>query len=76
MVNVALFVIPEPKPGTRTVLASNPTAPPGPLIANGGDNTFICGECGFTLAEHVEGGQVQNVVLKCPRCDSYNETRT
>ncbi len=67
---VKLKIIPEPKEGTRTVLA--PDGPFPALKAHGTVN-YICGSCGQLLLEGMERDGVQNIVIKCGKCGKYNE---
>lgn len=74
--NIELVVIPEPPEGSRAVLVSD-SHRPHPLATGTGEVNCLCGACGFTLCEGLESaGQVAGVVLRCPRCTTYNETRT
>ncbi len=64
-----LNVIPESKKGT-TVYASKTL----PVIKNkGGNTTYLCGNCGAKIGETIIEGKFKNVVLKCPKCNLYNE---
>ena len=77
---VVLLVVDEPDPDSgATVIysAQDPTSPPIPLIlGTGGDVALLCGDCGFHIGEDLEGGQVSQMVLQCPRCGAFNRTRT
>lgn len=42
-------IIPEPQPGTRTIL----TAPQAPAIKGEGDDSILCGNCGVTLVSNL-----------------------
>jgi hypothetical protein len=63
-------VIPEPKPNTRSVIA--PTFK-GPAIKGEGPHSYTCGSCGLTLLKNVECKQVQDIVVRCHECQSFNE---
>lgn len=76
MVNVALKVIPEPAEGTRTVIDTSSDLK-GPAFTGQGEVNYLCGECGLMLAEGMESAaQISNMVIRCWRCESFNETRT
>lgn len=78
MPNVLLFVIPEPEPDTRSVVTRGPEGKPlTPFFSSKGDVHLLCGECGLTLVEGaMQAAQFSNIVFHCPRCRTYNETRT
>jgi len=68
---IALTVIPEPAPNTRSLLV-----PQGkfPVIRGEGDMDLVCGKCGQVLVESVgKGVWLKNLVIRCPNCKSYNE---
>lgn len=70
-----MIVIPEPE-HSRTILRTT-TSPPGPIMRGAGTVNYVCGHCQFRLAEGLDrAGQLVNLVLICPRCSAYNETRT
>ena len=69
MATVKMTVIPEPKPGTATILA--PTV--SPAIRSQDDMNYDCGSCGTTLLENVAYKQVMDVIIKCPKCAAHNE---
>jgi DNA-directed RNA polymerase subunit RPC12/RpoP len=48
------------------------SAPPV-LIASTNIVDYICGDCGAVLM-HAEQGQVDNLVVHCTECGSYNST--
>jgi phage FluMu protein Com len=66
-------VIPEPAPNTRSVLA--PTFV-GPVMSGAGANSYACGSCGTVLLDRVEYKQVQDIVVKCGKCQAFNEIPT
>jgi hypothetical protein len=68
-----LTLIPEPKPGTRSVLVQPPGAAPFPFIIGVGNLDLLCGQCGAVLLKSVVEGQVSNVVFKCPTCGNFSE---
>jgi hypothetical protein len=63
-------VIPRPAPNTRSVLAPDFK---GPVMKGTGPLRYTCGSCGVTLLRYVEYNQVQNIVIKCGGCSSFNE---
>ena len=70
------MVIPEPDPGTRSVLDRRGE---GTLIFDfnrpGSPQTdMVCGNCGAPLVHGMAVSQVANLVLRCNRCGKYNET--
>jgi hypothetical protein len=69
-----LVVIPEPAPGTRTVM--NRTGEGTVVFAGQGGPpiTMVCGNCGAPLIEGMAVKQIQGFVLRCNRCGAYNET--
>ena len=71
-----MVVIPEPAPGTRDVLVMT-ASPPVPFAKGTADVDYVCGSCHFTLVQRLRtAAQLQNAVLKCPRCGAHNEPRT
>jgi hypothetical protein len=76
MVNVTLLVVSKPAENTATVLTSNLNKVPIVRGSGGGGNSYLCGGCGLTLAEHINAGQIVNILLLCPRCGAYNRMRT
>ena len=67
---IAMKVIPEPKPKTRSVLV-----PPNnfPVMKGGGDVDMTCGKCGAILLEGMISGQIHGLVVKCHKCGAFNE---
>lgn len=70
---VALKVIPEPDPNTRSVLGK---IGDGTIMMHGQDTgiALCCGACGEPLIVGLRIGQVQNIVLKCNGCGAHNDT--
>jgi DNA-directed RNA polymerase subunit RPC12/RpoP len=67
--NRKLKIIQEPTK-TQTVYASKTL----PVIkSKGGNTTYNCGSCNAKIGETIIEGKFKNVVLKCPKCNSYNE---
>lgn len=81
MVDVAMFVIPEPGPGERTVLTRGQLTgtafvDQGPYFVGEEEVNYVCGECSLALAAGLSStGQLETLVLRCPRCGAFNETR-
>ena len=69
MPEVRTRIIPEPGQGARTVLF--PTVLP--VFRGGGDSSIRCGSCNALLAEHIDSGQIVNIVIKCPDCSAFGE---
>lgn len=72
--SIRLIVIPEPEPGTRSVIEMQGK---GTVIMNAGDapgTTMVCGNCGAPLVKGIRINQLQQIVLRCNGCGSYNET--
>lgn len=76
---IRLRDIPKPAEGTRTVLKTPPEAT-SPVLVRGAEDVplservdYLCGKCGAKLVEGVGENQIQNMVLHCNRCDSYND---
>jgi hypothetical protein len=69
---VAMRTIPEPARGTRAVFSGRGA---GTIAFHGEEEalSFLCGKCSSTLAKNVKGGQLNNLVLKCNQCGTYNE---
>lgn len=34
---------------------------------------YLCGNCGFILAENVIPYSYKNLILQCPKCKSFND---
>jgi len=66
-----LKVIPEPEPNSRAILV--PPRGVSPVIKGTGDLDLLCGQCNEKLVEGIVEGQVQNIVIRCPKCNAYNE---
>jgi predicted RNA-binding Zn-ribbon protein involved in translation (DUF1610 family) len=74
MKNYQMQVIPEPKPGTASVLVTDRPAP-FVFIRGPGSANFLCGACQSVLVEGMERGQITEVVFKCPKCGSFNRAK-
>jgi DNA-directed RNA polymerase subunit RPC12/RpoP len=67
-----LRVIEEPAPLSRSVVHGAGEEVP-PLFVGQGNIDYLCGQCRATLAESVWEASIDNVVVECPTCGSYNE---
>ena len=67
-----LKVISPPKEGTRTVLTAHDETYTV-VIRGRGDVDLICSNCSSVLAEEVQTNAIENFVLLCSKCGSYNE---
>jgi hypothetical protein len=69
---VAMRPIPDPPDATRAVLIKSGA---GTIIigGQGGGLSFVCGRCSATLAEDINGGRLNNLVLVCKACGTFNE---
>ena len=70
---IALRVIPEPEPDTRSVLSMVGSGTVA-LKGDGSNLVMECGNCGAPLIEGAPMTSVQNLVFRCNRCGEYNET--
>lgn len=71
---IALRVIPEPLPNTRSVLILGGQ---GTVVMKGLDESnpdLCCGNCAATLVSGTPEKTIHNVVFKCNGCGTYNET--
>lgn len=66
---VPMKAIPEPEPNTRTVFIGEVV----PLIKGAGDIDLVCGKCGETLVAGIDKGQIKNIVIRCPKCKTFND---
>jgi hypothetical protein len=71
-VDKKLRVIPEPKPGSRTLLLPK-EGESLPLVECDADLNLLCGNCNAILAEGVMENQIKNIVICCPICKCFNE---
>jgi len=62
-------IIPPPQPGTRTVIDQKTL----PVAVSSGNLDILCGSCGVVLLKGIVGGSFNNIVIKCPKCNNYNE---
>lgn len=72
---VKLKIIQKPGELTRSVIHGTGSKVP-PLFKGQGNINYQCGQCGAVLAEHAWKQSLCNIVIQCPKCQSYNETST
>ena len=65
----------EPEQNTRTVFVQPASDKPHAFIRGKGPADLLCGKCEFKLVKGIGPGQITNLVLKCPKCESYNDIR-
>ena len=75
-----MVVIPPPDPDRTTILSVEKAFPPRPVITytdeGAGDIDLVCGSCDNVLVKSAQNANlVAQLVIKCPVCDSHNETR-
>jgi predicted RNA-binding Zn-ribbon protein involved in translation (DUF1610 family) len=70
---IPLKVISEPDPDTRSVFMKMGE---GTIVfrAFANETALTCGKCGEALVVGMERNQVQNLVIKCNDCGSFNDT--
>lgn len=74
MTQYILNMIPKPAEGTAVVFI--PTHKGAiPLMIGTGEHDFLCGACRNVVCAGIDRGQVKDIVLQCPNCDSYNRAR-
>jgi DNA-directed RNA polymerase subunit RPC12/RpoP len=56
-----------------TVLAGNGKS--SVVFRGDGNLDYICGKCESIVAEGVAENQIKDVVFKCNKCGSYNDSR-
>jgi predicted RNA-binding Zn-ribbon protein involved in translation (DUF1610 family) len=74
MKKIQMEVIPEPEPGTASVLVLDKKGSYA-IIRGVGDIDYVCGVCRNVICERVERGQIMNMVFRCPQCGSFNALR-
>ncbi len=70
--HVRMAVIPEPAPGTRSVLVYE--GPGTVAMRSQGNVTMECGKCGSPLLVGIKTSHVVELVFKCSKCGAFNET--
>jgi|GEM_PF-3099914 len=68
MGDIMLATIPEPSEVTRSVVMGV-----APFFTGTDDTNLLCGSCNTRLATGILNGQIRNIVLRCPTCNSYCE---
>ena len=80
MVEIKCRTIPKPQDGSRPIYRKNNDkgiSEKESLIQGsfGEELDYICGNCGYLLAENVSQGEIYvGIVFECPKCQAYNET--
>lgn len=77
--HIRLKVIPEPDEGTRSVFITDSTEREFVFIRGVGEGktanlSLDCGKCGKPLIQDLKRDQIRWIVLRCPRCGTYNDT--
>ncbi len=70
-------VIAEPAPNTRAVFETDRDEPSFTFFqgVGKGSTDLLCGGCGRTLVARLQSStQLQQAVMKCPRCGSFNDS--
>lgn len=71
---IKLKTIDKSETENRTVLdPSNTDRVFVPIVGEGGDTDYICGNCDRKLAQNVFEGQIRKIIIRCPDCRKYNE---
>ncbi|MGN6821815.1 MAG: hypothetical protein ACTHJ7_03405 [Candidatus Nitrosocosmicus sp.] len=80
MREIKLNVIPKLESNTKTILEGGIELGNGPYFqGQGGENStnYVCGNCNHVLGERLEeDAQIRDIVVKCLKCQSYNELDT
>jgi hypothetical protein len=63
---ISLMILDNPR--NNVVIPAPPVLTAGAHAAD-----YCCGQC-QTVLMHAEAGQVQNLIIKCAVCGSYNST--
>ena len=71
MTDIKLKIVSKPIEGSRPILQMESRESPT-IIKGQGIINLLCGNCSAVLANGIESGQVQDVVLHCGVCGSYN----
>ncbi|MDQ4013781.1 MAG: hypothetical protein M3146_08675 [Thermoproteota archaeon] len=80
MVEIKCRTIPKPREGTRPVYKKDNITGTGknePFMQGnfGEELDYICGNCGYLLAENTSQGEISiDTVFQCINCQAYNET--
>jgi DNA-directed RNA polymerase subunit RPC12/RpoP len=71
--NIKLKVIPEPAPKSRVIIEAFRGEDEGGKSSKAKRVNYVCGNCNAIVAENVIEGSMKEQVVKCNRCNSYNE---
>ncbi len=72
--SILLKVIVEPVSNSRNVLIIN--LPETRFFIGNGFTNYLCGKCNRLLADSIDDNSLNNLVLKCNKCQCYNEILT
>ena len=69
--SIKLSLITEPDPGTRSVFEKTSL---GTIVFSGNDSNiaFVCGKCDSQLIVGVNPDTINNIVIQCNKCMSFN----
>ena len=70
MTDYVLRTITKPEEGSATVFKMSKKGVP--MFKGEGSDNYLCETCKNILAKNVFRKQLVNLVLVCPKCDSYN----
>ena len=68
-----LKVVDKPAKGTRTVFIAEYSDPDFVFMSGKGSLSYACGHCGKLLVNKIFLNDLNDVVLRCPKCERYNE---
>jgi hypothetical protein len=71
VLDIKLTLASKPESNARIVLDPK-LAEVLPIIKGNGDINLLCGKCGTLLIEGIFGGRIKDIIIHCPKCDSYN----
>ncbi|AKG52713.1 hypothetical protein DGWBC_0020 [Dehalogenimonas sp. WBC-2] len=70
MVDISGVTIDEPAPKTRRTIFTGKTVP---IFKGDGEINVLCGSCKAVLCQGLTNNKVDNIVIKCPVCQGFNE---
>lgn len=70
MIDKTGIIIDEPAPKTRRTIFTGKTVP---IFKGDGGINVLCGSCGAVLCQGLTDNKVENIVIKCPVCQGFNE---
>ena len=76
MEEIRCKIVPKPERNTKTIIGGGENYGERPLFVGQGTGfrRYSCGRCKLILVDNVgKNIGLVNIVLKCPRCQSYNE---